>query len=252
MSDRSESRTVNSVPKSALITGASKGIGFAVARALIQQGYAVTMTSRNEEEVKAAATELTEFVELEGQQVRGVRCDVRDAKAVEQLVTEHVEVFGNLDVLFVNAGIGKFASVEELSIEDWQDVIEINLNGAFYTIKAAIPALKQRGGYIFTLSSLAGRNTFARGAAYNASKFGLNALSEVANLDLRPYDIKVTQIMPGSVATHFNGRAPTEDDAWKIQPEDIAKLTVDLLNMPTRTLPSRVEVRPSRPDRKPA
>lgn len=229
--------------RSALVTGASKGIGYAVAAALVQEGYRVTVTSRTAGEIEQAAAEL-------GQGVRGVVCDVRDPAAVQRAVDEHVAAFGGLDVLFVNAGVGRFANVEDLTIEQWHDVIDTNLSGAFYTVKAAIPALKRQGGYIFTLSSLAGKNPFEGGSAYNASKFGLNGLSEVINLDLRKYDIKVTQIMPGSVATHFGGHTPGEADAWKIQPEDLAQLTVDLLRMPARTLPSRVEVRPSRPDKK--
>lgn len=229
--------------KSALVTGGSKGIGYAVAEALAKAGYSVTITSRNEAEITEAAGHL-------GAQVRGVVCDVRDAEAVQQAVDGHVKAYGGLDVLFVNAGVGHFANIEEMTVEQWRDVIDINLSGAFYTVKAAIPALKVRGGYIFTLSSLAGRNPFAGGGAYNASKFGLNGLSEVLTLDLRHHDIKVTQIMPGSVATHFGGHTPSDADAWKIQPEDIAQLTMDLLAMPARTLPSRVEVRPSKPPRK--
>lgn len=229
--------------KSAFITGASKGIGFAVAKALAEAGYAVTLTSRHQQEIEQAAAQI-------GQRARGVVCDVKDASAVQRAVDEHVAACGGLDVLFVNAGVGHFANLENLSIEQWQDVIDTNLSGAFYTVKAALNALKQRGGYIFTLSSLAGRNAFEGGAAYNASKFGLNGLSEVLFQDLRKHDIKVTQIMPGSVATHFNNHTPGEADAWKIQPQDIAQLTLDLLNMPGRTLPSRVEVRPSRPDKK--
>ncbi|EYB68364.1 short chain dehydrogenase [Deinococcus phoenicis] len=229
--------------KSAFVTGASKGIGFAVARALANAGYAVTLTSRHAGEVEAAAHDI-------GRDARGVACDVRDPQALQQAVDAHVAAFGGLDVLFVNAGVGRFANVADLTTEQWQEVIDTNLNGAFYTIKAALTALKRRGGYIFTLSSLAGKNPFAGGAAYNASKFGLNGLSEVLTLDLRQHGIKVTQIMPGSVATHFGGHTPSEADAWKIQPEDIAQLTLDLLEMPERTLPSRIEVRPSRPPKK--
>lgn len=228
---------------SAFVTGASKGIGYEVARALAGAGYAVTITSRDEAEISEAARKI-------GGTARGVVCDVRDPDALVQAVNGHVEAFGGLDVLFVNAGVGKFDNVADMSIQDWQAVIDTNLSGAFYTIKAGIPALKKRGGYIFTLSSLAGKNPFAGGAAYNASKFGLNGLSEVLTLDLRQHDIKVTQIMPGSVATHFAGHTPSDADAWKIQPEDIAQLTVDLLNMPARTLPSKVEVRPSKPPKK--
>lgn len=233
-----------STKKSALITGASKGIGLSVARALIADGYAVTITSRNAAEIAQVAAEL-------GADARGVACDVKDPAAVQAEVDAHVQTFGGLDVLFVNAGVGHFGNIADLSIQEWQDVIDTNLSGAFYTVKAAIPALSQRGGYIFTLSSLAGKNPLPGGGAYNASKFGLNGLSEVMNLDLRDRGIKVTQIMPGSVATHFAGHTPdAEKDAWKIQPEDLAQLTVDLLHMPQRTLPSRVEVRPSRPPKK--
>ncbi|GGR88914.1 SDR family oxidoreductase [Deinococcus sedimenti] len=230
--------------KSAFITGASKGIGHAVAQALIADGYAVTITSRHADEIAQVAAEL-------GAGTRGAACDVRDPQAVQAAVDAHVAAFGGLDVLFVNAGVGHFGNVADLSIEQWQAMIDTNLSGAFYTVKAAIPALTERGGYIFTLSSLAGKNPLPGGGAYNASKFGLNGLSEVLNLDLRDRGIKVTQIMPGSVATYFGGHTPdAEKDAWKIQPEDLAQLTVDLLHMPERTLPSRVEVRPSRPPKK--
>ncbi len=226
--------------KSAFVTGASKGIGFSVARALAGAGYAVTLTSRRQDEVEAAARQI-------GPDARGVVCDVRDPQALQRAVDAHAEAFGGLDVLFVNAGVGHFANVEDLTVEQWQEVIDTNLSGAFYTVKAGIPALKRRGGYIFTLSSLAGKNPFAGGGAYNASKFGLNGLSEVLTLDLRQHDIKVTQIMPGSVATFFAGHTPSEADAWKIQPEDIAQIVTDLIAMPARTLPSKIEVRPSRP-----
>ncbi|MGM9322657.1 SDR family oxidoreductase [Deinococcus aquaticus] len=242
MTDSSNSTT--STKKSAFITGASKGIGLSVARALIADGYAVTITSRNAAEIAQVAAEL-------GADARGVACDVKDPAAVQAEVDAHVQAFGGLDVLFVNAGVGHFGNIADLSIQEWQDVIDTNLSGAFYTVKAAIPALSQSGGYIFTLSSLAGKNPLPGGGAYNASKFGLNGLSEVMNLDLRDRGIKVTQIMPGSVATHFAGHTPdAQKDAWKIQPEDLAQLTVDLLHMPERTLPSRVEVRPSRPPKK--
>jgi 3-oxoacyl-[acyl-carrier protein] reductase len=226
--------------KSALITGGSKGIGYSTAQSLIAEGYRVTITSRNAAEVEAAAQQL-------GASARGVACDVRDLKSVEDAVAGHVAAFGGLDVLVANAGVGKFAPIQDMTPDDWLAVIDTNLTGVFYSVKAAVPHLQQAQGYVFTMSSLAGKNPFAGGGAYNASKFGLNGLSEVMMLDLRPLGIKVTQIMPGSVATHFNNHTPSEADAWKIQPEDLAQVVVDLLRMPARTLPSRVEVRPARP-----
>lgn len=228
--------------RSALVTGGSKGIGYAVAQALVQHGYGVTLTARNRAEVERAADQL-------GPAAQGVVCDVRRLSEQQGAVRRHVERFGGLDVLFANAGVGVFAPVQDLTDEQWQSVIDTNLTGVFYSVKACVPELAKRRGYVITLSSLAGKNPFAGGAAYNASKFGLNGFSEAIMLDLRPLGIKVTQIMPGSVATHFGGHSPSEADAWKIQPEDLAQLVLDLLNMPGRTLPSRVEVRPSQPRR---
>ncbi|ADV67177.1 SDR family oxidoreductase [Deinococcus maricopensis] len=226
--------------KSALITGGSKGIGYATAEALIREGYGVTITARNAAEVEAAAKAL-------GENALGVVCDVRDPQAVQDAVQRHAERFGGLDFLFANAGVGHFAPVQDLTLEQWQQVIDTNLTGVFYSVKFAFEHLKASGGYVITLSSLAGKNPFAGGAAYNASKFGLNGFTEAIMLDLRAHGIKVSQIMPGSVSTHFNGHTPSDADAWKIQPEDVAQIVVDLLNMHPRTLPSRVEVRPAQP-----
>lgn len=226
--------------RSALVTGGSKGIGLAVAKVLIERGYGVTVTARNQQEVEAAARDL-------GERALGLACDVRDLGAQQDAVRRHVEKFGGLNVLFANAGLGHFAPIQDLTPEQWRDVIDTNLTGVFYSVKACVPELQKSGGYVITLSSLAGKNPFAGGGAYNASKFGLNGLSEAMMLDLRPLGIKVSQIMPGSVATHFGGHRPDEADAWKIQPEDIAQIVVDLLDMPARTLPSRVEVRPAQP-----
>lgn len=229
--------------RSAFITGGSKGIGLAVAQALVREGYGVTITARHAGEVEEAARGL-------GEAALGIPCDVRDFEAVQEAVRKHTERFGGLDVLFANAGLGHFAPVQDLSVEQWRDVIDTNLTGVFYSVKACVDELTKTKGYIITLSSLAGKNPFAGGAAYNASKFGLNGLSEAMMLDVRPLGIKVTQIMPGSVATYFNGHTPDQDqDAWKIQPEDLAQIVVDLLQLPARTLPSRIEVRPAQPKR---
>lgn len=237
-----------STGKSAFITGGSKGIGYATAEALLKAGYRVTVTSRKSDEIQAAATALGEGAKT--QQIRGEVCDVRDFAAVQAAVDAHVQAFGGLDVLFVNAGMGNFAPVQDMGVEQWSEVIDTNLTGAFYTVKAAIPALSRSQGYVILLSSLAGKNPFAGGSAYNASKFGMNGFSEAIMLDLRPLGIKVSQIMPGSVATHFGGHTPSEADAWKIQSEDLAQIVLDLLEMNPRTLPSRIEVRPAQPPRK--
>ena len=235
--------TTPATGKSAFITGGSKGIGYATAEALLGAGYRVTITSRKEDEIQAAATAL-------GEGARGEACDVRDFAAVQAAVDAHVQAFGGLDVLFVNAGLGNFAPVQDMEVEQWSEVIDTNLTGAFFTVKAAVPALSRSQGYVILLSSLAGKNPFAGGSAYNASKFGMNGFSEAIMLDLRPLGIKVSQIMPGSVATQFGGHTPSEADAWKIQSEDLAQMVLDLLEMNPRTLPSRIEVRPAQPPRK--
>ncbi|MBB6098444.1 NAD(P)-dependent dehydrogenase (short-subunit alcohol dehydrogenase family) [Deinobacterium chartae] len=233
--------------KSAFITGGSKGIGYAVAQALVTRGVNVTITARNEQEVQQAAEQLS--AKGPGRAL-GLPVDVRDYEAQRAAIERTAQEFGGLDFLFANAGVGRFAPVQDLSLEDWQAVIDTNLTGVFYGVKAAVPYLKDSQGYIITLSSLAGRNPFAGGSAYNASKFGLNGFSEAIMLDLRELGIQVSTIMPGSVATHFNNHTPSEQDAWKIQPEDIAQIVVDLLEMNPRTLPSRIEVRPSQPPKR--
>lgn len=158
--------------------------------------------------------------------------------------------WGQIDVLIANAGVGHFAPVDELSLREWDQMINTNLSGVFYSLRASIEALKESKGYFISIASLAGTNFFASGSGYNATKFGLVGFTQAAMLDLRPHGIKVSTIMPGSVATFFNNNEPSEKDAWKIQPEDIGQMVVDLLMMPERTLPSKVEVRPTRPDLK--
>ena len=158
--------------------------------------------------------------------------------------------WGQLDLLVANAGIGHFAPIGELTPEQWQETIDTNLTGVFYSIKASLEALKASQGYIITISSLAGTNFFAGGSAYNASKFGLTGFTQAVMLDVRQDGIKVTTIMPGSVATHFNDHQPSEEDAWKIQIEDIGELVVDLMQIHPRSLPSKIEIRPTKPPQK--
>jgi 3-oxoacyl-[acyl-carrier protein] reductase len=231
--------------KGAIVTGASKGIGYAIAEALVRAGAGVAISARNEDEVRDAAERLSAMGP--GRAV-GVAADVRDAGDVRGLVEAAVEAFGGVDLLVNNAGVGRFGRVDEITPEQWQQVIDTNLTGVFYCCHEVIPRLRERGGgWIINIGSLAGKNPFAGGAAYNASKFGLLGFSEAMMLDLREDDVRVSCIMPGSVDTHFNGNEPSERGAWKIQSEDIAQIVMDLLAMPGRTLPSRIEVRPSKP-----
>ena len=231
--------------KVAVVTGSSKGIGYAIAEALVRAGASVTVSARHAEEVSGAAARLNA---LGKGRASGIPCDVRSPEAVAGLIGRTVAEFGGLDILVNNAGVGHFVPVADLSIERWRQTIETNLSGAFYCCREAIPHLRRRGGgWIINIASLAGKNPIAGGTAYNASKFGLVGFSEALLLDVRHDNIRVSCIMPGSVATHFDDHVPDEADAWKIQPEDIAQVVTDLLEVPGRTMPSRVEIRPMRP-----
>lgn len=230
--------------KTVLITGGSKGIGLGVAEALVDAGAQVTITARTGSEVEAAAAKLEA---RGGGSALGVACDVRDLEAQHGVVAATVERFGSLDALIANAGIARMGPVDTLGVSDWHAMIDTNLTGVFYSVKAAVEALKESRGTIVTISSLAGTNFFAGASGYNATKFGLTGFSQAIMLDLRRYGIRVSTIMPGSVATFIGGREPTEADAWKIQPEDIGEMVVYLLSVPARTLPSKIEVRPSLP-----
>lgn len=238
------STSTNLQSKTALITGGSKGIGLGIAEAMAKQHMKVAITSRHFDEAQAAAKHL---ISLGAESALAIECDVRDFDAQQNAVKEVLADWGQLDVVIANAGVGYFAPIDKMSQEQWHEIIDINLTGAFYTLQATVDALKASKGYLITLASLAGTNFFANGAAYNASKFGLVGFTQAAMLDLRPYGIKVSTIMPGSVATHFNGHVPDEKDGWKIQPEDIGQIVIDLLKMNPRTLPSKIEVRPSLP-----
>ncbi|MBB3838900.1 NAD(P)-dependent dehydrogenase (short-subunit alcohol dehydrogenase family) [Runella defluvii] len=230
--------------RTALITGGTKGIGLGVAEMLIKEGYKVAITGRNAETVEAAAAQLNQ---LQEGAALGVVADVRNFDSQQAAVNQVLEKWGRLDVLVANAGVGHFAPIETLTLEQWQETIDINLTGVFYSTKASLAALTASKGYLITIASLAGTNFFANGSAYNASKFGLVGFTQAVMMDVRSAGIKATTIMPGSVATHFNNHEPSEKDAWKIQPEDIGQIVVDLLKMNPRTLPSKIEVRPTMP-----
>ncbi len=230
--------------KVALITGGSKGIGYGIAEALMQQGMKVAITSRSQDSADKAAATLNKAGKGEA---LGLAADVRDFSSQQQAVEQLINQWGQLDLLVANAGLGHFASIEDLTPEQWNETIDTNLTGVFYSIKSCLKALKASKGYIMTISSLAGTNFFAEGSAYNASKFGLTGFTQSVMLDLRQHHIKVTTIMPGSVATFFNDHQPNEKDGWKIQIEDIGQMVVDLMQMHPRTLPSKIEVRPTKP-----
>ena len=230
--------------KTAMITGGSKGIGRAIAEHMLQAGMNIGITGRSMNSLNSVTDELKAKY---GDNVIAFEADVRDYAAQQSAVSDLVSKFGALDVVIANAGVGHFAPIDEMTHDQWNDIIDINLTGVFNTVKASVESIKQSQGYIITIASLAGTNFFAKGSAYNASKFGLVGFTQAVMLDLRQYGVKVSTIMPGSVSTYFNDHTPNEADAWKIQPEDIAELTMDILNMNPRTLPSKIEVRPSRP-----
>ena len=233
--------------KTAIVTGGSKGIGRSIAEAFASEGMNVVISARNEDEVTKAAREISE--RGTGKCV-GVVCDVREHEAVKRMVASAIENFKTLDVVINNAGVGKFAKVEDMPPEDFRLIIETNVIGVYYVCHESIPHLKKQGGYIINISSLAGTNAHPKMAAYNASKFGLNGFSEALMQELREDDIKVSYIMPGSVNTYFNDGEPSEDNSWQLQSEDIARVCVDLLHHDERSLPSRVEIRPSKPQKK--
>lgn len=222
------------------ITGGSKGIGFGIAQTMLANGAKVAISSRTLKAAEKAAAEL-------GEGVLALESDVSSLAAETKAIAAVTAHFGSLDVLVANAGVGHFAPIDVITADEWNETINTNLTGVFNSVKASIDALKKSEGYIITIASLAGTNFFETAAAYNASKFGLVGFTQAIMLDLRKYGIKVSTIMPGSVATHFNNHTPSDADAWKIQPEDIGELVLDLLQMNPRTLPSKIEVRPSKP-----
>jgi 3-oxoacyl-[acyl-carrier protein] reductase len=234
--------------KTAVITGSTKGIGKAIAAALIRLGVDVVVSARDSRDIDRAIRELNE---IGRGRVVGSVCDVRDYAQVTSLFDTAVNAFGGVDILVNNAGVGIFETVEEMSPKDFCAIIDTNIVGVYHCCHHVIPLMKKRGGgYIINISSLAGVNAHPRMAAYNASKFGLNGFSEALMQEVRHDGIRVSYIMPGSVNTQFGGDEPSEDKNWQLQPEDIARVVLDLLNHPERSLPSRVEIRPSKPPKK--
>lgn len=231
--------------KAAVITGGTRGIGRAIAEALLRDGVSVLICGRQQESVDQAVAEMQELGE-----VAGKACHVGRLEEVEALFSAAENAFGRLDILVNNAGVRGFGAIDEVSPEQWREVIDTNLSGVFYCSHEAVPLMRKAGGgFIINIGSLAGKHAFAGAAAYNASKFGLKGFTEAMMLDLRHDNIRVSTIMPGSVQTDFSGQG-TEGGDWKIDPAHIADTVVHLLKMPDRSLASLIEMRPSRPPKK--
>jgi NADP-dependent 3-hydroxy acid dehydrogenase YdfG len=233
--------------KCAVVTGGTRGIGYAIAEKLLAAGASVSLCGRSEESVARAVSTLSLKANA-GNKVVGLPADVSQSSEVLKFFNFTDDHLSGVDIVVNNAGIGIFAKTSDLTIEEWRRVLGLNLDGVFYVTKQALARFKTRGGgYLMQISSLAGKNPFAGGAAYNASKFGLNGFSEAVMLDHRNDNVRVTTIMPGSVRTEFSPGGSHTGEIWKIAPEDIAEIVLSLLRLPERTLVSRVEVRPSKP-----
>jgi NAD(P)-dependent dehydrogenase (short-subunit alcohol dehydrogenase family) len=234
--------------KVAVVTGGSRGIGLAIARGLLDAGARVAITATSDATLRAAARELSPVA---GEQaVLPIRADVRHESEVREAINVAARQFGGLDILVNNAGVGLFSAVADMAADDWRTIIDTNLTGVFYCCSAALPHLKARGaGWIINISSLSGKNPFPEAAAYCASKAGLNAFSEALMQEVRHDGVRVAYIMPGSVRTEFAARKPGSDE-WRLSPDDVARVVIDLLEHPARSLPSAVEIRPSRPPKK--
>jgi 3-oxoacyl-[acyl-carrier protein] reductase len=231
-----------------IVTGGTRGIGLAVATKLVTEGDCVAITGTSAERVADAQQRLS--AGSDPAKVAGIVCDVRDASAVERAVREVVAKFGGLDVLVNNAGVGVGGPIADMTLDEWNRIIDTNLTGVFHCSRASIPHLRARGGgWIINVSSLASKNPFPGAGAYCASKTALNALSEVMMQELRYENIRVSYVMPGSVATEFSGRQSAAGMDWKLHAEDVAQAIVELLGFPARSLPSRIEIRPSRPSK---
>ena len=233
--------------KTAVITGGSKGIGKAIAEGLLKAGANAFICARDKADLKRALEDLSRHGKVDGEV-----CDVRSESQVKMMLDECLRIFGGVDILINNAGVGFIGeTIADMSPDKFRQTLETNLFGVFYACHYAIPLIKkQGGGYIFNISSLAGQNAHPKMAAYNASKFGLNGFSEALMQEVRQENIKVSYICPGSVNTEFGGDSVSEEKAWQLQPEDISRTVLDLLAFSENALPSKVEIRPSKPPQK--
>ena len=234
--------------KVAVVTGSTKGIGLAIAEKIVEAGASVVISARTKKDVEETVERMEPYAEG---RVVGIPTDVSDPDACAGLVEETVDRLGGLDILVNNAGLGIFKSIEEMTVEEWRLQIDVNLGGVFYCSKAAIPHLKESDdAWIINIGSLAGKNTFAGGSGYNASKFGLVGMTEATMLDVRHDGIRISMIMPGSVNTYFGGREEENERTWRLQGEDCAQAVMQLLDYPQGAHVSRVEMRPAQPPKK--
>ena len=235
--------------QTAIVTGGSRGIGLATAIAFSSEGGNVLVCGRSQDALDRAVSRVESEIGISAAgHVAGVVADVTRPEQAQRMVESAIQKFGGLDILINNAGVGRFRSVSELTVEDWREVVETNLSGVFHCCRASIPVMKkQRRGWIINVSSLAGKHPFAGGAAYCASKAGLNAFTESLMQEVRHDGIRVSCVLPGSVDTGFAGQGETVEEPWKLSSTDVAQAIIDLLRHPSRSLPSRIEIRPSRP-----
>jgi NAD(P)-dependent dehydrogenase (short-subunit alcohol dehydrogenase family) len=234
-----------------LVTGSSKGIGRAIAAALIETGAHVMITGRDEASLRSAVEDLGPSALRAGVRVEWCAGNVGREAEARAMIDATIERFGGLDILINNAAVGIIVETAAMTGDQWRETIDTNLSGVFYCTHAAIPHLRQRGGgWIINISSLASQNPFAGGAAYSATKAGLNAFGEALMQELRYDGIRVSTVCPGSVRTGFGGFDAGAAADWKLAPEDVAQVIVDLIAHPGRSLPSRVDIRPSKPPRK--
>lgn len=232
--------------KIAVITGGTKGIGRAIAEKLLKEGATVFVCARDKSNLKSALEELSALGRIEGE-----ICDVRSESQVRIMINECVRLFGGVDILVNNAGVGVFKTVEDTTPDDFEWVLQTNLFGTFYACHHTIPLMRERGGgHIINISSLAGQNAHPKMSAYNASKFAVNGFTEAMMQEVRQDNIKVSLICPGSVNTEFADGEVSKENAWQIQPEDIAEVVAELLNQKSNVLSSKVEIRPSKPPKK--
>ena len=238
--------------RAAVVTGGSRGIGLAIAQSLVAEGVDVMICARSVGELADAVRGTTQRTpdtrNPQPGRIEWYAADIRDPSHMNTVVAQAAETFGRLDILINNAGVGRFGHLAEMSFDDWRAVLETNHNGVFLACQAVVPVLQRGGGgWIINIGSLAGSHPFAGGSAYCASKAGLNALSEVLMQEVRHDNIRVSCVAPGSVSTEFGGSSEAERDDWKLTANDVARTVVDLLRHDPRSLPSRVEIRPSRP-----